>query len=510
MKLTPKDYERIKEGLSFWLKRWEDNPLAYVIECIGDTPTHQQAEILKALPKHKFVAAKSGHGIGKTKLISWIDSWWGDTRFRKRAVHTGAGGDAIKNTIWPEISHTTENKWEFLASRWEITGKQKKNIEVDDGWFSVLRTASKDNPQALAGFHDCLFVIDEASSVPEGVFEVARGAMGDPQNYGLMLGNPTKTSGYFYNTFKNRSGVWHCMTFSSEDSLYEEEYSYDYVNPLGQIETIKVHGRQTKAWIQSMKDDFGENSNAYKYRVLGEFASDKSDNVIEKSWLDNVFQGTKVIRDKTRPRIMGVDVARFGNDDSALCIRQGDDIIHVETWHGKDTVITTQKVKEAAETWQVDYVYVDVIGVGAGVYDNLKYVPGFPVYPCNVSQKAPEHEKLDAKKTSCKALRDWLWWQGRLFFRQRQVRFHGSHDNKDWGTLFDELHTPTYSSPNGVVVVESKEDMKKRGAHSPNIADALLMTLMRDWKNSKSEGHNGKLRSQRKKKKKMVYSFKTA
>lgn len=90
--LTPQEIEKVRYGMAFWLKRWYSNPLAYVIECIGDVPTHQQAQILKAFEHHHFVAVKSGHGIGKSKLTGWLVNWWLDTR-GKRAPITGAGGD---------------------------------------------------------------------------------------------------------------------------------------------------------------------------------------------------------------------------------------------------------------------------------------------------------------------------------------------------------------------------------------------------------------------------------
>jgi len=506
MLLTPKDYENIKRGLIFWLKRWEHNPLAYVIECVGDTPTHQQAEILKALPKYRFVAVKSGHGIGKTRLEGWLDSWWLDTRM-KRCVITGAGGDALKDTIWAESAIVSDKKWQFLADKFEITAKKRYSKEVENGWFTVIRTASKDNTQALAGFHDCLFMIDEASAVVEGVFEVARGAMGDPHNYGLMLGNPTKTSGYFYQAFQG-SKTWHCLSYSSTDSMYEQEYSYDFVDAMGDIREITVRGRQTQAWVDDMKREFGETSNTYKYRVLGEFASGSADMVVEKHWMKDVFAPTK-IRDKKRKRVMGVDVGYTGNDPSAIAIRQGDDVIHIDQWRGNDTVVTTQKVIEAFETHECDVILVDSIGVGAGVYDNLKHA-GYPVKHCDVRERVPKEKQQDHKKTKCKLLRDWLWWQARLYFKQRPVRFHGDPNEGEgiWGLLVEEVAAPTYAYEGRLVVVESKDKLKERGVKSPNIADALNMTFMVDWKTGKGTGQQ-KTKSKLKFKK-PVASFKTA
>tara|TARA_R110002074_G_C12473277_1_gene660385 strand:- start:19 stop:1539 length:1521 start_codon:yes stop_codon:yes gene_type:complete len=505
MILAPSDYQKIRKGLSFWLKRWKDCPLAYVLECVGDTPTHQQAVILKAFEKHKFVAIRSGHGIGKSKLSGWLANWFLDTRYRKRVPCTGASGDQLKSILWPEVTLINEQKWDFLGSRYKVNTEQMSNKEVDDGWFAVLRTARRENPDALQGFHDCLFIIDEASGVADEIFEVARGAMGDPDCYGLMLGNPTNNSGYFFKAFQNKKSVWHCLHFSSAESMHDQTYIYDFVDAMGDIHEIKVKGRQTQAWVDDMREEFGEHSNVFRVRVLGEFGTGTEDLLVEDHWMKDVFVETTV-RDKKRMKIMGVDVARSGNDDSGIVIRQGDDIVFLDDWHGKDTVITTEKVKAAFETHQVDLIVVDTIGVGAGVYDNLKHA-GYPVRECIVSEKVPDHLKADPKKTRCKLLRDWLWWQSRLFFKQRPARFHGSDQDERWTKLRKELTTPTYKHSGGVVVVESKDELAKRGVASPNLADALNMTFMYDWFTGLSSGLSSTNR--KKKRRKNRRGFKT-
>jgi hypothetical protein len=96
--VTPYEIVRVEKSLCFYLRRWYRSPLAYVIEHIGDIPTHQQAQILKAFEHHNFVAVKSGHGIGKSKLTGWLVNWWLDTR-GKRAPITGAGGDQLADIV---------------------------------------------------------------------------------------------------------------------------------------------------------------------------------------------------------------------------------------------------------------------------------------------------------------------------------------------------------------------------------------------------------------------------
>lgn len=477
--LSVDEIHDVRFGVCFWLKRWYRNPLAYVIEMIGDIPTHQQAEILRAFEHHNFVAVKSGHGIGKSKLTGWLVNWWLDTR-GKRAPITGAGGDQLYDIIWPEVAMTNDRKWKWISKQYEKTTeelRQKANREIAK---AVLRTARADNDDALQGFHDCMFFIDEGSGVRDGIFEVASGAMGDPGAYGFMDGNPTKLSGYMYNIF-HKPTFWYCMSFSSEDSLAEEEYSYYYVDPLGNIQKITTHGRQTRQWIKNMQTEYGLNSNAYRVRVLGEFSNLGKDQVIESRWTEHVFNQPGSSQMRKYKRRMGIDPAWTGEDDTGVVIREGSEILHVESWHGFDTVESFQRAKLLFDEWDCDYVHVDTIGVGAGVYDNFKHAihkgkVGYPVIRVHCSESSPSD-----KDGECAKLRDWLWWKSRKFFRTKIVRFKGSPENPDWKKLHTELGEPTYKIQDGKVKVESKEEMKKRGLRSPNLADALNLTFYQDF-----------------------------
>jgi hypothetical protein len=488
------DVENTIKDLKFWLRRWYRCPLAYVIECIGDIPTHQQAQILKAFEHHNFVAVKSGHGIGKSKLMGWLANWWVDTR-GKRAPITGAGGDQLQDIVWPEIVTVNNQKWEWISQQYEKTSeelRQKKNKEIAK---AVLRVARIDNDDALQGFHDCMFFIDEGSGVRDGVFEVASGAMGDPGAYGFMAGNPTKLSGYMYNIF-HKPTFWHTMSFSSQDTLAEEEYKYTYIDPLGNIRIINTKGRQTRQWVENMRKEYGENSNTFKIRVLGEFANAGKDFVIEPKYLDNLSNhglsrlGQDRIKRKYKRR-MGIDPAWTGDDDTGVVIREGDAVLHVESWHGFDIVESFERAKIIYDEWDCDVVHVDTVGVGAGLYDLFRHTMhrgqfGYPAVKVHCSERAPEDE--DGR---CQKLRDWLWWKSRKFFRTKNVKFAGGKEEAAWKQLSTELAAPTYKIQNGCIVVENKDEMKKRGLRSPNLADALNLTFFEDFEMFNYKYNNG-------------------
>ena len=477
--LTPQEIEKAKAGMSFWLKRWHDYPLGYVIECIGDVPTHQQAEVLKALEHHHFVAVKSGHGIGKTRLEGWIANWWLDTRGLRVPI-TGPAGDQLNNVVWPEVIDTNRRKPEWLSRQYEGTTEELRYRTHPENWRAILRTARIDNNDALQGFHRVLFILDEGSGIRDGIFEVAEGAFGDPENYGLMMGNPTRLSGYMYNVF-HRKSFWYTLSFSSEETLTDTEYGYTYLDPFGEIREIRVKGRQTRAWIESMREKYGLASNVYRVRVMGEFANVGSDQLIEERWLKDVFRTGTAEGNKKYKRRMGIDPAWTGEDDTGVVIREGDKVLHAEFWHGFDLVESFNRLRVLWDEWKVEVGHIDTVGVGAGLYDMFRHALwgnqlGYPVVKVQCSERAPED-----KDGACKTLRDWLWWKSRKYFRTRPVKFAGLPEEPAWKQLKDELLEPTYKIQNGKVTAESKDEMKKRGLRSPNLADALNTTFYQDY-----------------------------
>lgn len=450
-----------------------------MIECVGELPTAQQAEALWLFPRVKFLAIRSGHGVGKTRLLAWLVNWWLDThKVRGEACRvpvTGAASSGLADTIWTELKAVRDKKMAWLANRWEINQEAYQCKENPQGWFATLRTARREQPDALQGFHRCMYVIDEGSGVPDEIFEVARGAMGDPGSMAIMTGNPTRLDGEFHRIFHVKKGMWHRLWFNSEESLAEREYSYDwYVDALGVRHTITRPGLQTGKWVKDMEDEYGRDSNVFKVRVRGEFAAAGEETIIPLDWIDRAFQGLLLPKDQWWGRtLMGVDVAHGGMDDSALVVRRGDVLVHAQKWHGADTVETAAKVKLAAAEYKPDKIMVDRLGVGAGVYDTLSR-DGFPVVAIAASENAPED-----RETPCKSVRDWLWWRCRQWFRTRPAVIVGRPEGV-LGQLRDELHRTIYDLGRGELIVESKEKARKRNVPSPNIADALVMTFWLD------------------------------
>ncbi|MGD9724507.1 MAG: terminase family protein [Pirellulales bacterium] len=425
-----------------------------------EKPEDWQVQALSAIRDGKNrISIRSGHGVGKTTFTAWLVLWSLLCLGPDTKVPIAAGSrDQLRDTIQPEI-----NKWharlpQALRDQIEVTIERIFIKCQPEAAFAVFRTASKDNPQALAGFHakNLVFLIDEASAVAEIAFEVAQGALSTEGAIAVLTGNPTKAQGFFYDTHHKLRDRWFTMRVSSED-----------------VPRARGH-------IDDVIAAYGKASNKYRVRVLGEFPTADDETVIP---LDLVMSalGRDVAVENVYP-IMGVDVARFGDDTSAICLRQGNHIIALKEWHGLDGAQVAGRIQALYRAlpnhMKPREIVVDVIGVGASVYDILR-LPGSEcretVRGCNVAESAAISQE-DYR------LRDELWFRGRAWFAERKCcipkSFADTTDNPLIDKLIAELTAPTYDfSHLGKRIVESKSDMKKRNVPSPNIADAFLLSL---------------------------------
>lgn len=351
----------------------------------------------------------------------------------------------LSDVLWAELS-----KWHReLKTRVPELGQEfewkSDTFELKDApkeSFAVARTSRPEQPEALQGFHaeNLLFLIDEASGVPDKVFEVAEGALSTEGAFVLMLANPTRMEGYFYDSHHKMRARWSALHWNGEDS------------PL-----------VSKQFIADMASKYGAESAVYRIRVRGDFAGNEN-GVIPLEWIEGAIN-----RD-VKPSgqvVWGLDVARFGSDRTALCKRKGNSLMApVKSWSGKDLMQTVGllKIEYDAANEKPDAIYVDVIGLGAGVVDRAKELK-LPVVGINVAE-AP------AVRDQYNRLRDELWFKAREWYQARDVRMVPDQD------LVAELTLPGYKLTSaGKIQVESKDDLKKRGVTSPDLADAFCLTF---------------------------------
>lgn len=414
--------------------------LGFVRKVIGVEPDPQQAEVLAELKPGAHISIRSGHGVGKSATLAWAILWFMCCYSHVRIPCTAGSKSQLRDVLWPEIAKWMRQMPADLQGmiNWQterITWGDKGN---DQTWFAAARTSRKENPDALQGFHEgnLMFVVDEAPGVPDEIFQVKEGALTEEGAIDIMTGNPTRLAGEFYRSHHKDRHLWKTFHFSSADS--------SLVSP---------------AYAERIAKKYGADSDVYRVRVKGDFPLAESDTWIP---LHLIEEARMVTHEPNGHRNMwGLDPARYGDDESALVKRTGPKVISVDGVRKHDTMYVAGWVAKQAKVEKPDQIFVDTIGIGAGVYDRLKEL-GYPVVPVNVATAA------DDKKEYYRC-RDELW--GRV------------KDAVEEGlNVFDEelagqLSGPKYSfASNGSVVIEPKDKMKERGVDSPDRADALCLT----------------------------------
>ena len=433
-----------------WLQSPKD-PLTFVegvlgVEAIEDW---QRKALIALRDGETRLSIRSGHGVGKTTFLAWLVLWgltcWGkDTK-----IPIGAGSqDQLRDTVQPEIAKWRERLPPLLRDLVAVDNEKISFAPSPADAFAVFRTASKDNPQALAGFHaeNLMFLLDEASAIHEKAYEVAMGALSTEGAILVMTGNPTESSGYFYDSHTLLIDRFWTLRVSSE-------------------EVPRARGH-----IEDVIQRFGADSNEYRVRVLGEFPKAGPDSLIPMEWVE-----AAVSRDVAPMKVLpvwGLDPAR-GGDRSALCKRKGNTVMEpVKVFNQKDTMTLCGLIIREWDNTEIDErpheICVDVIGIGAGVVDRLSEL-GLPVRGVNVGESASIDDTF-------MRLRDQLHWKLREWFEARNCKIPNDRG------LISELTVTKYRVlSSGRVQVESKDDMKKRLAgKSPDLADALMLTFAAD------------------------------
>lgn len=430
-----------------FIENYIDHPARFVEEVLGVKPDPKQAEILTAIAQgRRRISVRSGHGVGKTTTAAWAVIWWISTRYPQKTVMTAPTTAQLYDALYAEVCTWIRRLPPVVQ---ELFTVKSENIELKAdpaGSFVSARTSKAEQPEALQGIHSehVLLIADEASGIPEPIFEAAAGSMSGEHAVTLLLGNPVRSSGTFYETHNRLSSEWTTFHLSCVDSP-----------------------RVSREFIREMAVRYGEDSNAYRIRVLGEFPRADDDTLISMELVDlAVNRDVEPIKDA--PVVWGLDVARFGSDKSVLLRRRANTVERIQRWSNMDLMqLTGLVVHEWESTPHPDRpveILVDSIGIGAGVVDRLRELQ-LPAIGVNVSE-AP------SLKGESHNLRTELWTKIKAWLAARDCRLPKDED------LVAELATPRYKfTSNGKLLLESKDEMRKRGFRSPDSADALALTF---------------------------------
>jgi len=426
------------------LRRSATDPLLFATDLLGATPEPWQRQALEAIGSHDRVSIRSGHGVGKTTYFAWVALWFLLTRHPARVPIAANSQDQLRDTIWPEIRVWHKRLPEPLRDRLSVSAERVSVNGLDS--FAVARTVSRDRPEGLQGFHadHLLFLVDEASGIPDIAFEIAQGTLSTPGAKAALAGNPTRGHGYFYDTHHGLRDRWVTLKVSSED-----------------VPRARGH-------IADIAERYGRGSNQYRVRVLGEFPRQDDDTLIGLDLVEDAVD--RDVEPIGRAAVWGVDVARFGDDRTAIAKRRGNCLLEpVQWWQGADTMQTVSRIVRQWEVTEKEErpaaINVDAVGLGAGVVDRLRQL-GLPARAVNVGEAPHDRSGRYLRRN------DELWFAARDWFLARDCRIPRDEQ------LIAELTGRKYGlSPTGKTAIESKDAMKRRGLRSPDIADAFILTF---------------------------------
>lgn len=443
-----------------------DDPLRFVLFAFdwgnGDLadwtgPDEWQTDFLKDLRRAirnrkpgevvKMVA-KTGRGVGKTAAEAWLILWLMSTRPNFAGFATANTADQLSDKLWRELAlwHARAINKDWFT--WTAT--RFFHNDAKETWGIDALPWRENNPDALGGLHNAgrgqCAIVDEGSGVPAPIYDVIESTMTDPDSFVFVFGNPLRKTGRFYELFTRFAHRWIPFTVDSRKS--------------------RVANQNT---IRQAIEDYGLDSDYVRQNVLGEFPRQDADTLIPLPLIESARVRVAEGCERYRP-VWGLDVARFGDDRTALCIRRHRKVEEVETWRGLDTMQTAGRIKarydEAAFDDKPTSIVVDVIGIGAGVVDRLRELE-LPVRALNVSE-------MPAIKAKFHRLRDEMYWRGREWFEGLNVE---CANDQIGGELADVLYGYTSA---GQIKVEPKHDIKERLGRSPDVGESLLLSLMED------------------------------
>ena len=435
-----------------FVRTYHDQPTRFVTEVLGVTPLDYQAEFLEAICSgERMLSVRSGHGTGKSTTASWAMLHTLLMRFPCKIIVTAPTSGQLFDALYNELRKWINELPPPLRELLNVKSDRVELIAAPSEAFISARTSRKETPEALAGIHQesgvVLLICDEASAIDEAVYEAAAGSMSGRNTQTVLLSNPTRSSGTFYESQTRMAHKWWTRRWSCLDSpLVSDQF------------------------IDEMKERYGEESAAYSIRVLGDFAKADSDTIIGYDLVHSAMHRDVEVDPNARI-YWACDPSRFGDDRTAFVKRQGNVITEITSWRGLDLMQTTGRIMAEWDALEPSRrpceILVDSIGLGGGIVDRLAEL-GVPVRGINVAE-AP------SMKGTYNNLRTELWFKAKAYLEERSCRLPKNDE------LLADLTGIRYSfSSSGKLQAESKDSMRKRGLPSPDLGDAICLIFSSD------------------------------
>jgi hypothetical protein len=429
-----------KNEIKKWQAKIREDPLWHQREILKRTLWEKEEEILLALRDNPEVAVRSCNASGKTFTAAGAVHWWLMGFPHSIVITTAPTFRQVKDILWREIRAAVVGKGFYDEDKILDT-----KISIRDRWFAL--GLSTDQPDQFQGFHSpyLLAVIDEASGVDDVIFEAIDGLK---PNKILAIGNPLRNTGRFAKMFQEPGVVK--ISISAFDT------------PNVKAGKIIIPGLITLEDVEKFKQRYGEDSDVYRVRVLGEFPKAEAESLISIDDVAKAMAREVQVLPQWEKKL-GVDVARYGTDRTVFIVRQMEKVLRKEVFTQQETMAIAGLVIKIAKEEGVkpENIFLDETGLGAGVVDRLRE-ENWNVNGVNVASSAEDEEHYAN-------LRAELGWKIKEWLKTAQLP-------KD-DDFYEMVNIRYKFNSKGQLLLESKEDIKKRGLPSPDVFDALMLTF---------------------------------
>lgn len=435
------------------IRRWREDPVFFVRNELKAEPDDWQLETLEAYRTGaKRIALAACKGPGKSAVLSWIILNFLATRPHPKIVATSITKENLRDGLWSELAKWMNNS-PFFRKGFKWTAERIYSLEHPETWFASARTWPKDGDptqqaNTLAGIHAdyVLFVIDEAGGIPEGVAAAADAGLSTGIDTRMLIaGNPTHREGPLFNAvFRDRKYWW-------------------VKHITGDPDDPKRAKRIDIEWARKQIDIYGRDNPWVMVNVLGLFPPSSDDTLLSE---EEVAEAAKRVVPEDQyihhPKILGVDVARYGSDRTVLTMRQGRVAFAPVERRNFSTMEVAGLAAHLAEKHGVAAIHVDATGIGAGVIDRLME-QNFPVVGVEAAARSPNPTRLNMRAHMWLEMAEW-------------VKSGGCIPNSP--QLRRELARQKYTfTSKGQWQIVSKEQMKKEYGESSDYADSLGLTF---------------------------------
>lgn len=456
---------RAREQLSCY----QDDFTLWARERLGVTVWSKQAEIAEALIKHRKVAVKSAHGTGKSYLAALIIAWWTDTRGHQGAVcvSTAPSAEQVGKVVWRYVRQHFDNSTERANNDPDYAPlpgyvTQDNEWKFDNGEVKAWgRKPADHSTSTFQGIHAAggvLAVVDEANGVADGIWTNIYAITTGEHDRILAIANPDVAQGEFFKIFHDDNPDWHKMTISA----------FDTPNFTGEDVPAEMRpGLIQRHWVEERRRAWGEEDPRWSAKILAEFSLDSSNLLIGFDTL-NVAINNELVPLEEDEVWLGVDVARFGTDNTVIYQNHGGFVRYLSSWNKTDSVTTAERIHNHALESGATQVRIDGVGLGAPVVDMVVRLAKdrYKVISLIGNHASPNLLKWANARA---------WWYDTAREDMRLGKIDIAFDDKK---LHDELTSIGYLFPPGRgLLIESKDEIRKRLDYSPDYADAFVYSV---------------------------------